>query len=629
VPPSASELNAFLRDEAGTYLSEKLRADWLRRLARDSDWDSFFSIYPGLQNPDGEMRCLAWNGRLARGDSKVLDEIAASWASFTFVNATCAPSLRAAVSRGKVSTEEVWQLFRRRADTRSPSRASGVLEWLGGSTKTYRTVLRNPTRYLKRLPKKWANSKVGREMAMVAVARIARSDVGAARAQFLRISGKLSASEREHIWATLALRGAQEHKSEAGVWFRNAGSTPLTVTQRAWRARAALRDRDWRGLLDAIGKLNPEERALPEWVYWRGRALQATGKSEQARGEFARIAAMADFYGLLANEELGNLFDPRATHTAPTAAEIASDVSDPGAESGGEANTEANGEDGGGDEGAGEEGGEGTGEDNGGDGAEAFPPPAPTTPAVSAAVSGPSPDKHPGVLRALALFRLDMRIEGVREWNWTLRGRDEAFRIAAAKLALSNHLYDRCITSAELANPAGAWELRYLTPFREIIEPHARAKNLDIDWIYGVLRQESRFVIPSRSSTGAQGLMQVMPRTGKYVARQLGLYYHPGLLLDPETNVELGTGYMRILLDELDDNQILAAAGYNAGPGRARRWRDAGALDGAIFTETIPFDETRDYVKHVMTNTVIYAALRTGKPQSLKARLGQVPPRLE
>ena len=216
----------------------------------------------------------------------------------------------------------------------------------------------------------------------------------------------------------------------------------------------------------------------------------------------------------------------------------------------------------------------------------------------------------------------------MREWNWALRGRDTAFRLAAARLAVNNYLYDRAITSAELANPAGAWELRFLTPYRELIEPHANSKNLDISWVYGVMRQESRFIIPSRSPTGAQGLMQIMPATGKWVAGKLGLYYHPGLLRDPETNVELGTEYMRIILGELEGDQVLAAAGYNAGPGRARRWRASQPLEGAVYAETIPFDETRDYVKQVMTNAVIYAALFEGRPQSLKARLGTIQPRM-
>ena len=130
------------------------------------------------------------------------------------------------------------------------------------------------------------------------------------------------------------------------------------------------------------------------------------------------------------------------------------------------------------------------------------------------------------------------------------------------------------------------------------------------------------------SSAGAQGLMQVMPATGRWVARKIGMTdYRRSRLQDPHTNVLLGTSYMRIVLDDLDDHPVLAAAGYNAGPGRAKRWRDGRSLEGAVYAETIPFDETREYVKKVMANAVIYAALMEGRPQSLKARLRQVDPR--
>jgi soluble lytic murein transglycosylase len=101
------------------------------------------------------------------------------------------------------------------------------------------------------------------------------------------------------------------------------------------------------------------------------------------------------------------------------------------------------------------------------------------------------------------------------------------------------------------------------------------------------------------------------------------------MLTDPKTNVLLGTSYMRLILGGLDNHPVLASAGYNAGPGRARRWRDERPLEAAIYAETIPFDETRDYVKKVLANAVIYAAMFEGRPQSLKARLGVVAPRAQ
>jgi soluble lytic murein transglycosylase len=615
VPPSPEDLNRFIDSETGTLLAERLRIDWLRRLAKNGETERFLQVYAGLQNPDNELRCLAWNTRLAGGDGKVLDEVAASWSSLTLVHAACTPVLRAAAERGKVSNEEVWQLFRRRVDTRSPSRARDVLAWLASDKlKAFNQAMRGPKRYLDRLPAKFAASRSGRELALAALARLARDDVDAAHARFLRISKRLTTSERAHAWAVLALHAAQAHKPSAATWYRNAGATPMSATQRAWRVRVALRDSHWQAVLTAIDGLSAEERMRPEWVYWRGRALQALRKTSEANKAFQRIASMPDFYGILANEELGQPFDPRAAHAAPAVSSIGEPVASNAALDGDPAGN----------------GSDDTADSAGDDAAEADGGEAENISSVAtSAATGPSADKHPGLQRALALFRLDLRLEAVREWNWSLRGRDEAFRLAAARLALNNHLYDRAITSAELANPAGAWELRFLMPFREIIEPHAVAKNLDISWIYGVMRQESRFIIPSRSASGAQGLMQVMPATGKWVAKKLGLYYHPGLLRDPETNVELGTGYMRIILDELENDAVLAAAGYNAGPSRARRWRDSRPLEGAIYAETIPFEETREYVKHVMANTVIYAALIEGKPQSLKTRLGTILPKMD
>ncbi|MCB1940355.1 MAG: transglycosylase SLT domain-containing protein, partial [Rhodocyclaceae bacterium] len=184
-------------------------------------------------------------------------------------------------------------------------------------------------------------------------------------------------------------------------------------------------------------------------------------------------------------------------------------------------------------------------------------------------------------------FRLDLRTEAVREWNWALRDRDDRFLLAAADLARRNEIYDRAINTAELARGMSDYELRFLAPYRQIIEPQARQQGLDVSWVYGLMRQESRFISVARSNVGAQGLMQVMPATGKWVAGKLGLKgYSLSWLRDPDTNVMIGTNYMRLIMEGLDNHPVLASAGYNAGPGRARRWRDTRPLEGAIYAET-------------------------------------------
>ena len=156
----------------------------------------------------------------------------------------------------------------------------------------------------------------------------------------------------------------------------------------------------------------------------------------------------------------------------------------------------------------------------------------------------------------------------------------------------------------------------------------ARDQALDDAWVYGLMRQESRFIPGAKSSVGASGLMQLMPATAKWVAKKIGLRnYDHGRVNDTETNVLLGTSYMRLVMENLDNHPVLTSAAYNAGPGRARKWRADRPLEGAIYAETIPFNETRDYVKKVMSNSVYYSMQFTGRPDSLKARLGVVGPR--
>ncbi|MEN9879656.1 MAG: hypothetical protein RIQ55_302 [Pseudomonadota bacterium] len=236
-------------------------------------------------------------------------------------------------------------------------------------------------------------------------------------------------------------------------------------------------------------------------------------------------------------------------------------------------------------------------------------------------------EKQPGIRRALAMYRLDLRPEGVKEWSWALRGMSDRQLLAAAEVAQRHQIIDRSISAADRTKDEHNYKLRFPTPYADKIMPHSDRQNLDKAWVYGLMRQESRFVTNAKSNVGAAGLMQVMPATGKWVANKLGMKFAPGDLHNPDTNVMLGTTYMRLVLESLDNHPVLASAAYNAGPGRARKWRDVKPLEGAIYAETIPFSETRDYVKKVMSNAVFYQTVMTGSSPSLKVMLGTIGPK--
>jgi len=256
----------------------------------------------------------------------------------------------------------------------------------------------------------------------------------------------------------------------------------------------------------------------------------------------------------------------------------------------------------------------------------ALPPrPAPPSTGESAAA-----ERNPALSRALRLRAIGLRSEANREWNFSLRGMDDRALLAAAQLACDRQVWDRCINTSDRTRVEIDVAQRFPTPLREAVATQASRSGVDPAFVYGLIRQESRFVMDARSHAGASGLMQLMPATARLTAKRLGVPYGPALINDRDTNLRLGTGYLRLMLDEFEGSEAMAAAAYNAGPGRPRRWRNGPELDPAIWAETIPIAETRDYVQKVLSNAVYYAAILDADSQmSLRARLGgTIGPRL-
>ena len=232
-----------------------------------------------------------------------------------------------------------------------------------------------------------------------------------------------------------------------------------------------------------------------------------------------------------------------------------------------------------------------------------------------------------GIRRALALYRIGLDNEATREWLWAIRGFDDRQLLSAAEVARQAGVLDRAINTADKTLQVHDLAQRFPTPHREALESAAKQWDLDAALVYAIIRQESRFVAEARSRMGATGLMQLMPSTARWIARQIPVQpFRTQMLVHPELNVQMGSYYFRRVLTALGE-PLLATAAYNAGPGRANRWRDDAPLEGAIYAETIPFNETREYVKKVFTNAWFYRHRLTGKLASLRELLGTVPGR--
>ena len=234
-----------------------------------------------------------------------------------------------------------------------------------------------------------------------------------------------------------------------------------------------------------------------------------------------------------------------------------------------------------------------------------------------------------GILRARELYLLGRMVDARREWRDAIGRMDENRKQAAARLADEWGWHDRAIRTAHLAGHYDDLNVRFPLTYWGVVAYQARRQQLDMAWVYGVLRQESAFAYDARSPAGAMGLMQLMPRTAREVADKGRIRLRSQRqLLAPDINIRLGAGYLRMMLNEFDAHPALATAAYNAGPHRVRKWRPKReAMPVDLWVELIPFKETRHYVRRVLAYTVIYEQRMGRRPVRLNVKLGDVYPR--
>ncbi|WP_037588425.1 lytic transglycosylase domain-containing protein [Stenoxybacter acetivorans] len=382
-----------------------------------------------------------------------------------------------------------------------------------------------------------------------------------------QMSGVLTAEQIGFGWAQLGLAQAYNQNAvNALVYFNQADHSQLSDEMWEWYARSALRVQNWHQLSEIIRAMPPELQKTPVWQYWLGRAHGVAGNQAAAQILYRQAAASGrNFYALLAAEALGGSVNTRNNVAVSTKSQI-NKVAQDG-----------------------------------------------------------------NIARALALFHgaqetndWDMRRQAQQEWRYAIRHYNEDTLLAASALAYQQGFYEMGILSADKTNDKLNFELRYIAPFKDITLPYAQQAGIDPAWVYGLIRQESRFMIGATSHVGAKGLMQVMPATAREIANKINISADE--LHSMDGNIRMGTWYLGDIRNRFGD-EVMATAAYNAGPARARRWQAEVPLEGAIYAETIPFDETRTYVKNVMANATYYASLFKEPQTSLTRRMGTIPAR--
>mgnify|MGYP001592698542 FL=1 len=266
------EVRAFLQREAGSYLAERLRADWLKELGKRGDWQSFDQELPLLAQDDLEIRCYAWLSRLARADDSAFEEARPVWREPRELPESCHALAEKMIEAGRFSVEDVWRRVRVLLENNQLSAARRALvhlpagekhdEWqLNQAATAPKSFLAGPPRGLEK--------RASREMTLFAVVRLARSEPEAAvmvlRGKF---GERLPAEDVKYLWGRLAYEGARRLLPEAHQWYRLADETVLNDEQLAWKVRAALRAADWQAVRDAVDRMSVSARQDPAWTYW-------------------------------------------------------------------------------------------------------------------------------------------------------------------------------------------------------------------------------------------------------------------------------------------------------------------------------------------------------------------------
>ncbi|MCV2437233.1 lytic transglycosylase domain-containing protein [Paucibacter sp. DJ2R-2] len=596
---SQSELDAFYARWPGSYVEDRLRNDWLLELGRRRDWKNFANDHTRYQmRDDREVVCYALLAEHFNGRPVARESARAAWLAQRDAGEGCGLLASTWLDNKQFSQADIWLKLRLSLESLKLPAARQAAKLLGKPTElALKEILDNPTRYMAR--KAQGGARTHTELATLGLMRLAAADPSAAaEAMAKRWERELPQELQAWAWAQIGRQAAFKLQPEASDYFERAlkaqgrNSPEWSEDTRAWVVRAALRSGRWAQALQGLNLLTGaddgqregrearearqarelrEARDLPPWPYWRARALLATA-APGAAGETQREEARKLLRTMAEGPQAGLNYYGRLA-----AEELGLTPNLPAA-------------------------------------------PSPLSPAERAQAQA-----HAGLSRALLLINAGLRSEGNREWNYSLRGLNDRELRAAAQLACERELWDRCINSSDRSRQEFDLAQRFPTPFRNALLGQAREAGLDPAFVYGLIRQESRFIADARSSVGATGLMQVMPATARWTAKKAGLSYSPELMKTQDFNLRIGTHYLKLVLDDFGGSYAMAAAAYNAGPGRPRRWRDGPVLEAAIWAENVPFIETRDYVKKVLTNSAVYAQLLGLGPEasSLKSRLGR------
>ncbi len=525
---------------------------WLNRLYKERNWELIVDHY--ADHKTIHSRCRYAEALYRSGKRQAaLPVIEDLWLVGRSQDKTCDTVFGLALKSGLISDQLIFErLMLAYPRNRSLGKyligllkSSEMKQWAQRLTR----VTRNLRSEFQRNAKSWSQSKVGRDLIRFTIARLRLKDPKVAAREWAGARDSLSMSDDEKalIERDIAISLGTRHNPLAYEWFASLLKSAHNESSVEWWARTAILTENWHGLREAIATMSDAAAQRSIWKFWRAHALEKLGKSKEAREIWKDLSVSSDYYGFLSADLLGLEYSQVSMTSHHSVANHFDSKN------------------------------------------------------------------HSAIARILEFLALGRYYSARSELYALSEVNDDEFWWNASNLFHQLRWHDGAIRAfRRTSNPdSQSIDLLYPRPYLSIVREASMQHSVPSQWIYGIMRQESLFVPDIKSGAGAVGLMQLLPSTAKSEAKRQELKAPTKRgLQNPKTNIRLGTGYLKRVLSRFDGNVVFALCGYNAGPSNLGKWRKSStAKDALAWVETIPFRETRRYVKLVLANFIIYERL--------------------
>ncbi|WP_319557675.1 transglycosylase SLT domain-containing protein [Thiomicrorhabdus sp.] len=561
-----SELERFLRNYKGTYMADQLNTRWLKLIAQKKEWQRYLKVYKPQKSTD--LQCLNVQALAnSKHTTEALKLAKPLWNKQIKLSSSCALLEPLLLKHHRLSGSMIWQKIEDAMSKRQITEAKRLSKYLSNkdqaSFKKWLDVYSKPSSVTE-----LKNQKMDRHIKRVifkqAVKRLARKDTQGAKSLLDDLSGKfyLTKGDVNELNRYVALRTAYRYAPEAKALLEEVNHNGAP-TEDSLRWQAQINIKNSEWL-DLLDTIDLMPAEEQNDKQWRYWKARALENTGQK-------TQATQIYNGLANSRsyYGFMAADRLNR------------------------------------------------------AYQFNP-------NPVKVEKPEKliQKYPALRRIQELMAIDWINTSQTEWRYLLPQvkRDELQAIAV--LAHKWQQHPQVIRTLAIAKKWDDIQLRFPTPHKQPVMQNAEKNSLDPAWIYGIIRRESAFSESVQSSAGAVGLMQLMPSTARYIGRKIGAgKVNTSALKDPERNIQLGSAYLSYLKEKYGGNLILATAAYNAGPKRVDSWiPENGTLSADQWIDSIPFTETRNYVKAVMEYKTIFKSLlnkRYDRLSNLMTAIGQ------